>query len=496
VSEAVPESAVPVRDTLDSREAGGKIIRGGSLRAATYVAGVLVGAASVPFVVRHLGVVDYGHFVTVLSLIFIVAGVTEGGLGNLGVREYATRDAVGRAALLRNLLGLRLMLGAIGVSAAVAFAAIADYGATLVAGTAIAGLGVLALNAQLTLSIPLQTELRLGWLSALDAVRQLATTALMVLLVIVGAELLPFYAVAPAASLAILAATVVLVRHTVPLLPGFDLAAWWALLRETVYYAAATALGIVYFQVAIIATSLLSTEAETGYYSVGFRIVDIVNGIPWLLAVSAFPLLARAARDDDERLRYALGRMLETALIVGMWFAIVTFASAPFAIEVVGGEEFDESVSVLRLLAIGMPATFVVATLGFALLSTRLHRQLIVANGIALGLAILLSLLLIPSHGADGSAITTASLELVLATSYGVLLVRARPDLLAWPKRLPRAGFAAALALAAALLLQEHSIVAAAAATAVYLGALLVMRAVPEEIGQALRDRPRPKRAG
>jgi O-antigen/teichoic acid export membrane protein len=493
VSEAVPESALPARDTLDSREAGGKLIRGGSLRAVTYVAGVLVGAASVPFVVRHLGVADYGRFVTVLSLIFIVAGVTEGGLGNLGVREYATRDAQARAAMLRNLLGLRLTLGVAGVAVAVAFAAVAGYGATLVAGTAIAGLGVLALNAQLTLTIPLQTELRLVWLSALDAVRQLATTALMVLLVLLGAELLPFYAVAPAASLAILAATVALVRGTVPFVPRFELAAWWALLRETVYYAAATALGILYFQVAIIATSLLSTKAETGYYSVGFRIVDIVNGIPWLLAVSAFPLLARAARDDAERLRYALGRMLETALIVGVWFALVTFATAPFAIEVVGGDEFDPSVSVLRLLAIGMPATFIVATLGFAMLSTRLHRQLIVANGIALGMAVVLSLILIPDHGADGAAITTASLELVLATSYGVLLIRARPDLSLSTERLPRVAAAAALALAAALLLREHSVVAGATATIVYFGALLVMRAIPEEIGQALRRRPAPE---
>jgi O-antigen/teichoic acid export membrane protein len=241
--------------------------------------------------------------------------------------------------------------------------------------------------------------------------------------------------------------------------------------------------------VAIIATSLLSTEEETSFYGVGFRIVDIVNGIPWLLAATAFPLLARAARDDAERLRYALGRMLETALIVGLWFAVVTFAAAPFAIEVVGGDDFDPAVSVLRLLAIGMPATYVVATLGFALLSTRLYRELIVANGIALGLAVLLSAVLIPAEGADGAAIVTATLELVLAASYCVLLMRARPDLTVLSARMVRIAAAAALALGVALLLLSSPVPAAVAATAAYGAALLAMRAVPAEIGEALRSR-------
>jgi O-antigen/teichoic acid export membrane protein len=489
LSETVPEAASPARDALDSREAGGKIIRGGSVRALTYIAGVLVGAVSVPFVVRHLGVVDYGHFVTVHSLIFIVTGVSEGGLGNLGVREYATRDAESRAALMRNLLGLRLTLALAGVVGAVLFAALAGYESTLVAGTAVAGAGVLAMNAQVTLTLPLQTELRLVSLTVLDAVRQVVTTAGMVLLVVLGAELFPFYVVGPVAAFAILAATAILVRRTVPLLPGFDLAAWGALLRETVFYAAATALGIVYFQVAIIATSLLSSSDQTGYFGVGFRIVELVNGVPWILAASAFPLLARAARDDADRLRYALGRMTETALIVGLWFALVTFAAAPFAIDVVGGADFDPSVSVLRLLAIGLPATFTVAMLAFAILSTRLYRELIIANGITLALALALSGVLIPLEGADGAAITTATLEIVLAVSYYVLLRRARPDLTILSARALRIALAGALALVAALLLLEKPIPAAIAATAVYGAALLAMRAIPAEIGEALRSR-------
>ena len=67
-------------------------------------------------------------------------------------------------------------------------------------------------------------------------------------------------------------------------------------------YAMAATLGAVYFQIALIAMSLLDPGRQTGYYAIAFRIVEIVNGIPWLLAASVLPVLAVAAISDRARL--------------------------------------------------------------------------------------------------------------------------------------------------------------------------------------------------
>ena len=45
-------------DVLDTGEAGGKAIRGGALVTGSYVVGLLLSVASVPFMIRHLGIVD------------------------------------------------------------------------------------------------------------------------------------------------------------------------------------------------------------------------------------------------------------------------------------------------------------------------------------------------------------------------------------------------------------------------------------------------------
>ena len=52
---------------------------------------------------------------TVASLMTLVAGLSEFGLGNIGVREYSTLGREARMDLIRNLMGLRLALTVLGL---------------------------------------------------------------------------------------------------------------------------------------------------------------------------------------------------------------------------------------------------------------------------------------------------------------------------------------------------------------------------------------------
>ena len=476
---------------LDTEEAGTKVIRGGALQAAGYVTGVVLGLVSTPLMVRHLGVVDFGSFITVTSLIFIVSGLTDVGLTSIGVREYATREGSARQRFLRNLLGMRTVFTIAGIGAATVFSVAAGYESVLVAGTAIAGLGLLTTVLQHTFSIPLSTGLRLGWIAAFDLTRQAVTAALFVVLVLADASLIWFFWVSAISGAFVLAANLLLVRGRVPIRPVFDVSEWWSLLRQTLVYSAAAALGVVYFRVAVILMSLISTGVQTGYFSVAFRILEIVAGIPWLVVTAAFPVMARAARDDGERLRYSLQRIFEVSAIVSVWMAVVIYLGAPFAIQVVGGDEFDPAIDVLRVLALALIGTFLVAAWGYALLSLKRHSELLLANALAVVLGAALAAVLIPAEGAMGAAISLSATELALALIYLVLLLRHRPELRPEPRVLLPVLLATGLAMAIALA-PLHGVAQAAIATIVYFGALFAMRAVPQEVTDAI---PRRRRA-
>ncbi len=472
-------------DPYAAGNAGGRVIRGGSLRVAGTLAGVLAGALSAPLVVRHLGEVDYGRYLTVVSVIFVVTALTDGGLGNVAVRLYSGGGEQERRALIANLTGLRLALGVLGAAGAIGFGIAVNYQRLLILGLVLGSASYVLAGIQGSYAVALAGSLRITALAGIDLTRSLLTTLLLVTLVFAGSGLTGFYAVALLVQGTALVVTCVLVRGNVPLAPAFERARWRQLLRETALYAVASALGTIYFQVALITMSLLDPGKQTGYYAIAFRIIEVFNTAPWLLAASVLPVLAVAAANDHERLRYVAARVFEGSVIAGGWLAIVIVIGAGFGIDFVAGAKGHPSVAVLRIMGIGVTATFLVAAWGFVLLSLRMYRALLFANASALVLALTLSAILIPTMHARGAAVTTAVLELSLASSYVALLWRRgiRPP----PRILACFPLALALGLGVgALGLYIQSVGAVIAGSVVYFAVLLTLRAVPQELLDAL----------
>ena len=478
-------------DVLDTARAGPVVIRGGALRAGGYVLGIALTVASTPLLIRHLGVADYGRYLTVVSLIFIVAGLTEAGLTNIGVREYAEREGNARDRVVGNLLGLRVTLTFAGVACATLFAAGAGYTSAQVVGCVLAGIGLAVAVAYESYVVPLSVRLRLGLVTATEVVRQIGTVVGIVALVAAGAALVPFFAVPIFASLAALTLTVWLVRGHVDLRPSFDVREWWIFVRDALPYAAATALGIVYFRVTVVLMSLVAPPDQVGYFSASFRIVEVLAGIPWLLATSVFPILVRAARDDRIRLRYALGRLLQVAAVLGLWVAIALIVAAPFAIALIAGPSFHPSIAVLQIQAPTLLGSFLMATLGFVLLSLRRHRELLLANLVALALAVGLTLGLSPVYGAKGAAVATVAAEFGLASVYALFLFGRHPELRISPRFVLPIAVAGAVALAAGLLIGLPSLPAAIVTSIVYWGIVVACRAFPGEVASAFLDQLR-----
>jgi O-antigen/teichoic acid export membrane protein len=126
---------------------------------------------------------------------------------------------------------------------------------------------------------------------------------------------------------------------------------------------------------------------------------------------------------------------------------------------------------------------------GFALLALRRHAELLLANGIALVVAVGLTLALAPGSGAKGAAIATAVTEFVLAGTYALMLLRGKDGLRISPAVLPKVLAAGGLAVAAGVLPPFSDVVALVVCTVVYGGALLVLRAIPTEVLEAFGRR-------
>jgi lipopolysaccharide exporter len=272
------------------------------------------------------------------------------------------------------------------------------------------------------------------------------------------------------------------VRDRIPLRASFDRREWLAMLGPVLIYSAAVAAGTLYFRVAIVIVSVIAGAHELGFYSLSFRVVEVLFVLPGLLVGAAFPIFARAARDDPARLAYALDRVFHASLILGVWIALALAIGARFAVLLVGGHKFLGAVPVLAVQGLGVGASFVGAVWAYGMLSLRLHRLILIFN-LTMLVVVSVSVAVFASiDGAQGAAIGTAIAEVVGAIAGGLLLARGRSHLRPHLALLPRVALAALLGAAPALAGGIPVVVRVILASIIYLLALLILRAIPPEL--------------
>jgi O-antigen/teichoic acid export membrane protein len=466
----------------DREDAGSKVVRGGAFRIVGFGVGTLLSVVGMVFVTRALGPADFGRFQTVLNILLIVGVVSDVGLGTLGVREYSLAHEHERRKLIRNLLGLRLALALVGTGIAVFVVVVTGASPLIVLGVAVSGVGLIISVAQTTFVIPLFSELRLVAITGIDTARQGLQALGYVAIALAGFGLAGFFVVAIPVQLVLLGVTIAICWATVAVVPAIDLAVWrrWATAGLT--FALAAAVGITYQYTAQVVTAVVSSDVEAGLFAVALRIYMVIGAIPGLVVAAALPILSRSARNDAARFGNALRLLSETTLVVGGAFGVVLVVGAPFIVEVVGGAAFAGAVGPTRLLGVALVVTAVVATWGYGLLALHRHRELLVANAIALVLSLVLSVALASLYGAIGATIATVVVDTFLAIAYAVFLVRNsnisvpsfRPYLIVFG--------AFGLASLVALVPSIPSVVGAMVAFVVYAAVVIRARILPREI--------------
>src|SRR6202035_1990078 len=203
----------------------------------------------------------------------------------------------------------------------------------------------------------------------------------------------------------------------------------------------------------------------------------------------ALPLLARAARDDTDRLEFALRGLFEAALIAGVGVGVMLVVGASPIIEVIAGPRYTGAVGPLRIEGAAVLGTCLTPVWSLALVALHRHAALLICSLVALVVSAGLTLGLTPSIGASGAAVATVAGEWVLAISLLVALVAANRQLRHNPRRVaPRVALAGGAALAT-MVLPISAAVQLVLALVIYTAIILALRALPREIWELVPAR-------
>jgi O-antigen/teichoic acid export membrane protein len=465
--------------------AGKKVIHGSALRLGANLASLVFALATATLLLRHLGVEESGRYVTVMSLAGIALAIVDQGLNVSASKDLTMCPRGERRELLANVVGQRIVVGALAWVCLVAFALVAGYPHEMVVGTALAGFGIVLVAIGNAMLVPLTVDLRNAGIALVEMLRAFVVMVGVVLLVVAGARLDAFLALQILVGLVVLAVVPLLVGRVGVVRPRWDRALQRGLLRTALPIAAALVLGQIYFRLVIVLMSLISTAKEVGYFGGSLRAMEALIALPILVASVALPVMTAAAHENIARLRYAIEGLSEGAVIAGMLIILVTIRAADPVMRVIGGPEFEPAGDVLRIQVIALLFIALYQIWTVALVALGRQRQLIFTNAVGLVAVAVFAAALVPPLGAKGGAIASVAADMVLA---GLIYWRLH---IATGRVTVRAGFLARVAVAslaggAVLLLPIGDIPASVVAAVVFIGVGFALGMVPNELRDVL----------
>lgn len=488
---SIPQAAASpdASDVLAGPDVAKRVVHGGVQRAIGFGAVNLITAAAAILLLRHLGVANFGRYGTVMALLTIVQGVSDAGLGLTGSRELSVLDTAGeRRALLAHLIGLRIILTAVGILLAIGFSFAAGYTTTMVEGTALAGAGIFVLSVQGALLLPLTVELQNWKLAINDVLRQIVLAGCFVALVLAGASLLPFFGAQLVAAVVVLLVTPFMLRREHLVRPRWTARELRMLALATLPLAIWGTLTVLYFRLLVILMSVIEVSAlQVGYFVTSERVIEIFLNLPVMLIGVVLPVLSVSSRDNTARLRYVTFRMTQTMALLGVLLALILATGAEPIIVALGGKQYLHAAAVLRIQGLALITVFISAGWTTTLIGMTRTRALAICSAIAVAAVAAFGGAFIPLWHARGAAIAAVVADIVFCGSIYFFIRRAGAAESFTPSPFVRIALCTVPGILVAVLIPLPAIVNCVIAACAYIGLATVLGALPPELSDRLR---------
>lgn len=168
----------------------------------------------------------------------------------------------------------------------------------------------------------------------------------------------------------------------------------------------------------------MSTPSAVGIFNAAYRVIQMVDMIPFTLSIPLFPPFTRMAMESRQRLFDTLERVMGIFMLLAAPIFFLMFFMAGQVIEAFYGPAYLEGVTALRILAGAVLFLFPTGLFVYVFTALGQQRYYSWSSGICLGINIVMCLALIPAFGYAGAALATLAAEVAFFISGMVLLQR------------------------------------------------------------------------
>lgn len=384
----------------------------------------------IALITRHLGVIGYGQYFTIMVFVGIFSVVADLGLYIYVVNEIS-RERNDRSPdyIMSNVFTLRLITAAILLALAPVIALLFPYEHSILVGIGIAIFAMFFISANQVLIGVFQREFDTKKVAIGEVIGRILQVAFVGIVIFMDWGL---YAVLIATVIGAFANFIYVfmsARKFVKIKLYFDFPFWKEIMSVTWPIAVSVVLNMIYFKVDTIFLSVMKGDFEVGLYGEAYKILEVLIAFPAIFAGLITPLLARYAYKNSEKFKTVIQKGFDTMFM----FAIpIVFGGVMLSKEIVvfiGGPEFIGSAPILNLLVIAVASIFIGNMFANAVVALNKQRQMVWAYLSVAILAVVLDWLLIPKFSYMGAAWATVATELMIMALSIFVVYRASKTL-------------------------------------------------------------------
>lgn len=205
---------------------------------------------------------------------------------------------------------------------------------------------------------------------------------------------------------------------------GVDKAYWRYLIKEAFPVGVAMVFRRASLHTGTLILTALATPVAVGIFNAAYRVIQMVDMIPFTLSIPLFPPFSRMAQESRQRLFDALQRVMAIFMLMAAPIFFLLFFMSGDIIEVFYGEAYREGETTLRIMAGAVLFLFQTGLLVYVFTALGEQRFYTVSSGVCLGFNVAACFVLIPFMGYAGAALATLLAELAFFVSGLWLLQR------------------------------------------------------------------------
>lgn len=356
-------------------------------------------------------------------------------IGSLGSSPYMVkeiaRDPGVVGPLVDSAIQLKLVLGTLLSAMALALGTVLGYSGQIIALIAIGCVGMILALLNEVIAAGLAGLERMAGVAGWQAAQVYLGTLAGVTVLLTSRSLLAFAATTALAwLLPVIANYITLRRHVVAsATPPRQRLPWKPMIVGGAPLVALTVLNLIYGTIDIPLLEFVSGAKIVGFYALAYRWVSMPIFIVTIVVTAFFPKMSALATTAADAFAALTNRALRMVVFITIPASVGVILVAADLLNLLYGDKYDESVSLMQILSIHIPFAAVDTVLATALIASNQHRRYILVSAAAAILNPPLALLAIHvahdryANGAVGAAAITVCTELFIT----VCAIRMRP---------------------------------------------------------------------